>query len=280
MPSNLKCPRNLSARILHLGLAYVMAGAVLTSSLGLSAQESTAPESVGKDRYRVELLFFTLKNPTAVEHLANAEAPTLPPADAELLHGQRPSDAETPLRTEITDDQQGVSDSVPPADDFSQTLLPTDGLHLTSARNRLRSSGRYDIVFFAAWEEAFPPGHKTPPLVIYAGDSKNGHSDIEGYIQIERQRYLHVITQLYDLELNPPQDASETSMGSIRLGDEGRDGVIDPLLLDLEAVGVDQQEPSPSVVTWMQETRRMRSGEVHFLDSPTMGLLVYFEPLK
>ena len=44
----------------------------------------------------------------------------------------------------------------------------------------------------------------------------------------------------------------------------------------------DSMQPARSdkeLVTWIRETRRMRSEEIHFLDSPTIGVLVYFRPL-
>lgn len=31
------------------------------------------------------------------------------------------------------------------------------------------------------------------------------------------------------------------------------------------------------LVTWIRETRRMRSEEIHLLDSPTIGVLVFFK---
>lgn len=273
------------------GIKYVLAAAFFLTSLCAVAQDATQ-EDPRKDRYRVELLLFTLKDPTYQEHLEQADAPSIP-ENAELLFGQRPSieSETTPEEIQPADPegQPAANDRASPITDFSRTFEPTDNLHLSAARNRLRNSGRYNIEFYLAWNEAFPPGHKTPPLVVRVGDTKDGYSDIEGYIQIERQRYLHVTAQLYDLNLEP-ESASETSAGrpeQDRLpgrtaavsGEEESDA--GPLLLESLTApdAADPIEPGPEVVTWMRETRRMRSGEVHLLDSPTMGLLVYFEPL-
>lgn len=38
--------------------------------------------------------------------------------------------------------------------------------------------------------------------------------------------------------------------------------------------------PRTELLTWIQETRRMRSEEVHFLDSPTLGVLVFFKKIE
>lgn len=242
--------------------------------------EEAAQESAAKDRYRVELLLYTIKNPSEQEHMGQAQAP-VPPIGAELLYGQMPAGAVEP-ETGAGEDMQLVE---PEVQDFSKTLLDTQNLHLSGARNRLQSSGRYNVEFLVAWNEAFPPGHKTPPLLIYVGDTAEEYSDVQGYIQIDRQRYLHVNAQLYDLDLSSvespdtgPAGGSEVNQ-PIATGDDNP--ILDPFVLDAFSLdGTEQaQETGPEVVAWLRENRRMRSGEVHLLDSPTMGLLVYFEPL-
>ena len=40
-------------------------------------------------------------------------------------------------------------------------------------------------------------------------------------------------------------------------------------------------EPAPlELITWIRETRRMRSEEIHFIDSPTVGVLVFFRKIE
>ncbi|MCS5561751.1 MAG: peptidoglycan binding protein CsiV, partial [Marinobacter nauticus] len=42
-----------------------------------------------------------------------------------------------------------------------------------------------------------------------------------------------------------------------------------------------QLRPAPvELVTWIRETRRMRSEEIHFIDSPTVGVLVFFKKIE
>ena len=39
--------------------------------------------------------------------------------------------------------------------------------------------------------------------------------------------------------------------------------------------------PAPlELLTWIRENRRMRSEEIHFLDSPTIGVLVFFKKIE
>jgi hypothetical protein len=38
--------------------------------------------------------------------------------------------------------------------------------------------------------------------------------------------------------------------------------------------------PRAELLTWIRENRRMRSEEVHFLDSPTLGVLIFFKKIE
>lgn len=266
---------------LHRALGLVLGATLLLSSVAVPAQDS-APNSQ-KNWYRVELLLVTLKNPADTEYLGQAKPPSIP-AGAQMLYGQPP-------RIESRSQGQGLPEALAePVADFDKDLLNADGLHLTAARDRLRRSGRYNIEFLVAWNQAFPPGHKTPPLLVQLGETKSGYSDIEGFIQIERQRYLHVNAQLYDLDLDsfrPVHGVLGETTATVQQ-DDGEKAQTLPLQPSAENVNIEddmgvknaETELQPEVVSWLRETRRMRSGEVHFLDSPTMGLLVYFEPLK
>lgn len=260
-------------------LASIVLATFALASVSAVAQEAPQ-ESTGKDRYRVELLLFTIKNPSEQEYMGQAQAP-VPPIGAELLYGQVPAGAVEP-EIGAGDDAPAVE---PEVEDFSKTLLDTQNLHLSAARNRLQSSGRYNVEFLVAWNEAFPPGHKTPPLLVYVGDTTEEYSDVQGYIQIDRQRYLHVNAQLYDLDLTSiespdPGPANRSAVNQPIANGDGNP-ILDPFVLDAFSLnGAEQaRDIGPEVVAWLRENRRMRSGEVHLLDSPTMGLLVYFEPL-
>jgi len=270
-----------SSRVLALGLILI--------PCMLAAQEESG-EPATKDRYRVELLFFTPRSAPDREYLDNTYAPATF-IGAEMLHGEKPLPRQegpavaVPAQGDMPDDgTQPVAQS--PVSDFSRTLLPQSELHLAQARNRLRNSGRYDVKFLVGWEEAFPPGHQTPPLLVRVGETKNGYADIEGTIQIERQRYLHVNAQLYDLDLaamqteqSPQADSAQAKANQLLL-EISENEALDLLLLDAQTAPDENAEPSaPPVVSVMRETRRMRSEKLHFLDAPTMGLLVYFHPL-
>ena len=115
--------------------------------------------------------------------------------------------------------------------------------------------------------------------------------EVEGHITIDRQRYLHV-----NVHLNHWQLAEETSEPPVEAATElseetppapDASGASDSAPMSAatgETAG--QQlpvlaEPAPlELLTWIRETRRMRSEEIHFLDSPTIGVLVFFKKIE
>ncbi|TYC58167.1 5'-methylthioadenosine phosphorylase [Marinobacter sp. BW6] len=172
-------------------------------------------------------------------------------------------------------------------------LAPQKDLHLANAAARLERSGRYRVLVAEGWYEAFPPDYKGSALRVETGDwiEDARTREIEGHITIDRQRYLHVNVHLNHWQLaeetaelsagtvtGPPQETpspadgsgtEDTIAGSATTGESATQQIpalAEPARLEL--------------VTWIRETRRMRSEEIHFLDSPTIGVLVFFKKIE
>lgn len=174
-------------------------------------------------------------------------------------------------------------------------LLTRNDMHLGQSARRLENSGRFRILAAASWYQGFPPGEDTGPMRVALGDwlAAAGHREIEGTIGIERRRYLHV-----DIDLNHWQVTEEALTEARRQAEEeaarvmanqealsGDQGANAPPSTsnsdtDQSALPSKQLTVDPELITWIRETRRMRSGEIHFIDSPTIGVLVYFEPIE
>jgi len=144
----------------------------------------------------------------------------------------------------------------------SLKLANRNQLHLGNAANRLENSGKYKVLMSAGWYEAFPPNYKGEPLRIEIGDwlEQAGQREIEGNITIDRQRYLHVA-----VHLNHWQESKVAAVGTSATASA------EPNL---------QPDVPLELLTWIRETRRMRSEEIHFLDSPTIGVLVFFKKVE
>ncbi|MDX1589649.1 MAG: CsiV family protein [Oleiphilaceae bacterium] len=237
-----------------------LTGLILTLSL---------PVQASSDLYRVELLLFQRLSPGLIQEDMSRQTRDWLPSDG------------VPLWVD-TDWQSTVTGAF-------IDRMPTEGLTLKPVRDSLERSGNYRVLSFTAWKEPFPMDYKTPPLVVDLTKTFDGERAIKGFIQIERRRYLHVNAQLYDLRPLEESDFRESTEGSPQPSQQqtgqslgpGRNTTVPLAGLSGEGDdGLGGPAPQWETTTWLRELRRMRSEEVHYLDSPTIGLLVYFHPLE
>ena len=293
------------------GTRALFLAALLTLSPWVSAQESSGPAAGAtseeqrrdnaasqaqpprEDYYRAEFVI--------LERIVD-------PADVNEKMASRIPEPSTPDINEILRavDRNGTVET-------TRQLVPRNELHLQTAANRLENSGRFRILLATGWYQSFPPDFEGEPLRIAIGDwlADAGHREVEGHITIDRQRYLHVDVHLnhwQPLSLQPAtlsqgSDAADTASGSNQPMDDGagqeapdedpsapgKDTAADSLASMAtggDMAGADQMQvtsasqPKAELVTWIRETRRMRSEEVHFLDSPTIGVLVFFKKIE
>lgn len=205
----------------------------------------------------------------------------------------------------LTPEQEHKLLVIGPEGDKTSTLdlIPEGQLHLSSAAQRLTRSGRFNVLALTGWYQAFPPDHEGNNLQVALGDwlESAGHREVEGTITIDRQRYLHVNVNLnhwYASQSGINSLAGPMPMAPTEpdLSDEIQPESSGNQAQDITGVSESGQQAGPSgqpvaqrdpalapaaeLLTWIRETRRMRSKEVHFLDSPTLGVLVYFSPIE
>ncbi|QBM17469.1 hypothetical protein MARI_15840 [Marinobacter sp. JH2] len=159
-------------------------------------------------------------------------------------------------------------------------LAGRNELHLGRAASRLENSGNYRVLAAAGWYQNFPPNYNGSPMRVAVGDWLTGaqQTAVEGHIEIDRKRYLHV-----GVHLNHWQDsqASEAPVKTVNAEEEAAEPEQTGTIADMaENTQPTIAKPVPAeLVTWIKETRRMRSQEIHFIDSPTIGVLVFFRKL-
>lgn len=117
---------------------------------------------------------------------------------------------------------------------LGETLARTD-FALNGEADRLSRNG-YAVLYHNSWVQKFSPNSKTKLVLT---DPNLG---MEGTLNIERQRFLHVYPDIR---------------------------------LDLRS-SLGQNAP----IVRMQESRRMRSSELHYIDHPVLGMLVLFRPVS
>lgn len=252
--------------------ALLMTFSVTVQAQAQAQTADAGPESIPESYYRAELVILErIVEPGAInEQMTDREVATTPETEEILRAVSRDGTAETTLE-----------------------LAPTSELHLNSAAQRLERSGRYRVLVAAGWYEAFPPDYKGQPLRVAVGDWLDGADtrEIEGTITIDRQRYLHVDVhlnhwQLGEAEAPAEMMAEEPAQGEAvapvpetapaATSDQGEDA---SMATDSELQPLKTAAPL-ELLTWIRETRRMRSEEIHFLDSPTVGVLVFFKRIE
>jgi hypothetical protein len=139
-----------------------------------------------------------------------------------------------------------------------------------------------------------PP--RAAPQEIYFTADVAGHS-LQGLVSVTLGRYLHFAGQLW-LEAPIEEYAAEQLLGSAGPGtfnlqpgnnlarssvelnaDVGRGNRIFTLG-EIDAQGAVSEQVPPTAYFELNESRRMRSKELHYLDHPALGIVVKITPLE
>ena len=123
----------------------------------------------------------------------------------------------------------------------SYRWLPAPTHALKTEARRLRRSLGLDIIWHGRWIQPVPDRSAGDPLMLAVQSAANRRR-LSGTLQVTRGRYLHFNARLW-LEQLP------------------------------------QGQADPIAYMQLKQARTMRSGELHYLDHPRMGILVRIDPL-
>lgn len=124
----------------------------------------------------------------------------------------------------------------------SYRWLAEDSLQLQAEARRIRQAPGLQVLWHGRWMQPTPPRDAGEPLLLQVGAQSGGVHALEGTLQITLGRYLHFRAQLW-------QSAAPTA------------------------------QPQTFPYIELNESRAMRSGELHYLDHPEMGVLVRIDPV-
>lgn len=189
--------------------------------------------------YDVELIIFTHNSTGAGSTEQWSDDPGSPDLEGALrLSSPAASQVETPIVAE----EIGLPTT-------RYTPLPENAWRLTNELRRLKKThGRVMPLIHRAWRQQVRSRRNTPPLYLVSSDQIASETAvIEGAVQVSVQRYLHLN---FDLILREARDIS-------RAGDAGAYG---------------QQSIYKNYR--ITNHRKMRSGELHFIDHPKVGVLI------
>lgn len=124
----------------------------------------------------------------------------------------------------------------------SQTkqLQPANNADLIGIASRLNNSGAYRVITHKSWRQAFPTKNRAPLVGL-------GTDALAGSVRFYRGTYLHA-----EIDLWFRGTGSQTA----------------------------QRETGEPRRPHLFESRRIRSGEVHYFDHPDFGVLIHIKPVE
>ena len=161
--------------------------------------------------------------------------------------------------------------------------LPRQEKLMNSIARSLNRSSMYEVLLHQSWLQPVVSEAQATPILIQAGKRFDSTYELEGTMTLSRARFLHIETDLWFTEFTPiTEDAPANILAMSPL-----DGRL--------AISRDLRDRYPEVADWMSnrgqyipvhshhldQSRRMRSATMHFLDHPKFGLLIRterFEP--
>ncbi len=154
----------------------------------------------------------------------------------------------------------------------SQTWLPAETFTLTTEAQRLARLGGFQVLLHGRWLQPVPPREAPEPMLVQAGRRYGDVRALEGTVAVTLGRYLHFQTNLtyrepllghapVDRTLPPPELLGVAAGQAPRMPDAALLGETSGYML-------------------LTTSRRMRSGELHYLDHPKLGVLVRIHPVE
>lgn len=147
-------------------------------------------------------------------------------------------------------------------------ILPTEQHKLTAEAGHLKVSKEYNVLFHQAWRQPMVTAEQSSWVVVRGGERFTDQYSLQGSIRFSLRRYLHARTDLYLQELAPIKNIQNNSIE------------IDETSTDRSTTN----ELSPEIMYQalrtfrLQQSRRMRSVELHYIDSPVIGVLIKITP--
>lgn len=156
------------------------------------------------------------------------------------------------------------------------TRLPKSSLSLSAKQASLRRSATYHVLFHEAWIQPVSGVKNQNRVRINGGDIlDNGLYQLDGYISVDKGRYLHFRSDLFhSRQLSPAESQRLLTPNVVNIPTEDPAGA---------ETGSDSsngnryltQTTVPDFLTVeMKSARRMRRNELHYIDHPLFGMLV------
>jgi len=182
--------------------------------------------------------------------------------------------------------------------------LPAEELALRGKAAYMERSGRYRTLFHEAWLEPVADEDRALPIVVDRSGDTGEWPRLQGSVKFFLSRYLHLETNLWlnthgeylsggwqmpAPPLGPPSliieepmslDSSAGADGDgIRWRETDLQNAYDPNSAAIDPNEVQEQQYPYRHAVLLQQRRRMRSEEIHYIDHPLLGIVVTLTPM-
>ena len=206
-----------------------------------------------------------------------------------------------------------ISSALASSDEIDTPIieLEFDGA-LADAAAKLMATGQYRILYSRRWQQGLLKTKDAPNLLITGGNPHGSHYELEGSIKFSVERYLHANANLWFTTFGEPAqpesaDAAEDGsdrqakynwlIDGVSAGDSEEDeskgedsdafdedfseDFEEPMTLPNPPWNSDYigEQDSITRVVPLRQKRRMRSKETHYIDHPSIGILIRIEPV-
>ncbi|MFT5577047.1 MAG: hypothetical protein ACI89D_002579 [Bermanella sp.] len=260
-----------------------------------------------------------------------AEPPVLDPRCKEVRADLFPPDKEDIANTEaaavvasaeslLSDDGASPGKKNPAAAQRTSYVLEKqiNDEEFAALVKKLSGAYRYRLLFSGSWPQSLQSREQATALLIEGGDAIGQHHELEGYIRVGLERYLHIDTDLWLSKFSSqrqnrlyankavgndfnsahqspeeaPQRISEfpalptpfplNDRQATRSGpevDARADNDSYRPSSNLDVLAAEDSSYLVEQTVVMRQNRRMRSSEVHYLDHPMFGVLIKITPI-
>ncbi|MBM68449.1 MAG: hypothetical protein CME43_03100 [Haliea sp.] len=179
-------------------------------------------------------------------------------------------------------------------------LLPAQAREFRGKAAYMERNGPYRILFHEVWWQPVGSARTALPIVLDRSGDDQAYPALQGTIRLHRSRFLHVDTRLW-LNTNGDYLPGTWRMPAPPLAPASLELIAAPVLPTQPTapeapIGYDPQwdaasglldapepESAPAYpyrhAVLLQQQRRMRSNEVHYIDHPLLGLVIKLTPL-
>ena len=146
---------------------------------------------------------------------------------------------------------------------------------LQAIQRSLRRSSRFIVLGQRSWVQ--PIGSEPTPVLIQAGQRYDDSFELEGTLSFTRSRFLHLQTSLWYTLFEHRSGESNPFLA------EFQSNLSEEILLQHQKLVKVERERGQYLAARKHplfQSRRMRSGELHYIDHPLFGILVRINQFK